>query len=102
IQAPLNVFDREPALFDRVFAVNVNLFWTDASAPETDVRRILTKRGLFVQVYEPPSADQRRRIGRAAAKNAEALFENVATKMATRGGIAMVAVIASGVKKRAA
>lgn len=102
VEAPFNVFDREPALFDRVFAVNVNLFWTDAYDPRTDVRRILSKRGVFVQVYEPPSADQRRRIARAAAKNAEASFENVTTKMTTRGGAAMVAVIASGVKKRAA
>lgn len=102
IEAPLNVFDREPALFDRVFAVNVNLFWTDAYDPKTDIRRILTKRGVFVQVYEPPNANQRRGIARAAAKNADELFENVTTKMTTRGGAGLVAIIASAPKKRAA
>lgn len=100
LNAPFSVLDREPALFDRVFAVNVNLFWTDAYNPATDIRRILPKRGVFVQVYEPPSADQRRTIARAAAKNAEALFENVTTKMSTRGGAAMVAIVASGSRMR--
>ncbi|HRO04871.1 MAG TPA: class I SAM-dependent methyltransferase, partial [Terricaulis sp.] len=28
-----NAEDREPALFDKVLAVNVNMFWTDAAAP---------------------------------------------------------------------
>lgn len=101
IEAPLNVIDREPTMFDRVFAVNVNLFWTDQYDPKTDVRRILAKRGSFVQVYEPPGADQRRRIARVAAKNTEALFENVITKMTTRGGAGLVAIIASKPKKRA-
>jgi cyclopropane fatty-acyl-phospholipid synthase-like methyltransferase len=102
IEAPLNVLDREPALFDRVFAVNVNLFWTDAYDIKTDIRRIVSKRSTFVQVYEPPSASQRRSIARAAANNAEEFFENVTTKMTTRGGAGLVAIIASGPKKRAA
>lgn len=101
IEASLNVLDREPALFDRVFAVNVNLFWTDAYDIKTDIRRIVSKRSTFLQVYEPPSASQRRSIARAAAKNAEEIFENVTTKMTTRGGAGLVAIIASGPKKRA-
>lgn len=101
-EAPFNVLDREPALFDRVFAVNVNLFWTDGYDIKTDTRRIMSKHSLFVQVYEPPSTSQRGGIARAAAKNADELFENVTTKMTTRGGAGLVAIIASVPKKRAA
>ncbi|MBN8606388.1 MAG: class I SAM-dependent methyltransferase [Caulobacterales bacterium] len=101
-EASFNVLDREPALFDRVFAVNVNLFWTDGYDIRTDVRRIVSKRSTFVQVYEPPSASQRRGIARAAAKNTEEIFENVATRMTTRGGAGLVAIIASVPKARTA
>lgn len=50
--------------FDKVFAINVNLFWTDPG-PELPVVRILLKKtGRLFLFYEPPAAAQRDRIAR--------------------------------------
>ncbi len=48
--------------FDRVLAVNVNVFWTAPAGAFTDVRRLLAPRGTLHLVYEPPTAAGLRKL----------------------------------------
>jgi SAM-dependent methyltransferase len=48
--------------FDRIFAINVNLFWTDPGPELPVVRKLLKKTGRLFLFYEPPAAVQRGRI----------------------------------------
>jgi len=49
--------DGEP--FDKVFAINVNLFWVRSSKRELDrVRRLLKPTGAMYLFYEPPDASR--------------------------------------------
>lgn len=41
--------------FDRIFAVNVNVFWLDAERELAAVRRLLKRGGAVHLFYEPPS-----------------------------------------------
>lgn len=50
--------------FSKIFAVNVNLFWTDPAAGIVAVARLLSPGGRLYLFYQPPSATQ---IGRIAA-----------------------------------
>jgi cyclopropane fatty-acyl-phospholipid synthase-like methyltransferase len=50
----------EPARsFDKVFAVNVNLFWLDAARGLDVVRKLLVSDGSLFLFYEPPSLEAR-------------------------------------------
>jgi cyclopropane fatty-acyl-phospholipid synthase-like methyltransferase len=48
--------------FDKIFAINVNLFWTDPKAELPVVRRRLKEEGTIYLFYEPPVARRRREI----------------------------------------
>lgn len=50
--------------FDKIFAINVNLFWTDARAELPVLRESLKRAGGLYLFYEPPAAAQRDRITR--------------------------------------
>ena len=100
IEAPFNAADREPALFDRVLAVNVDALWTGDGAEILDVRRLMHAKSLFVQVYEPPSAAQRTKISSALHGLLSPYFGSVTTEMRTIGGAPLVAVIATGAGAR--
>jgi cyclopropane fatty-acyl-phospholipid synthase-like methyltransferase len=51
--------DLDEGSFDKVLAINVNLFWTRNPAAElTTIRRALTPNGHRYLVYEPPTADR--------------------------------------------
>lgn len=63
-QAALEEMDGPAQSFDRVFAVNVNLFWLDAATGLDAVRKLLVSDGKLFLFYEPPS--------RAGRKQAEA------------------------------
>lgn len=102
IEAAFNADDREPALFDRILAVNVNAFWTGDGAEIRDVRRLTHARSLFVQVYEPPDAAQRAKIARILKRRLAPLFENVTIRMRTIGGAPLVAIIATGMRLKTA
>lgn len=60
--AALADLDGTEGPFDRIFAVNVNLFWTDPRSELPVVRKLLKKTGRLVLFYEPPAAAQRDRI----------------------------------------
>jgi cyclopropane fatty-acyl-phospholipid synthase-like methyltransferase len=53
------------ARFDRVFAVNVNVFWLGPAKELAAVRRILAPGGRLFLFYEPPSAAQLERAAEA-------------------------------------
>ena len=54
-------FDPGTARFDKVFAVNVNLFWTTPATDElTRIRRALKREGRLFLFYETPSAARAR------------------------------------------
>ncbi|MGH3039462.1 MAG: SAM-dependent methyltransferase [Gaiellaceae bacterium] len=53
-------------VFDKVFAINVNLFWLGPAGKELErIRRALAPDGRFFLFYEPPSAAQ---LARTAEK----------------------------------
>jgi cyclopropane fatty-acyl-phospholipid synthase-like methyltransferase len=56
--------DLEPGRrrFDRILAVNVNIFWTSPEGAFADVRRLLAPHGTLHLVYEPPTAAALRRL----------------------------------------
>jgi cyclopropane fatty-acyl-phospholipid synthase-like methyltransferase len=61
--------------FDKIFAVNVNLFWTRSPGHELDlVRRLLAPDGALFLCYEPPTAAR-----------ATDLTERLATVLADHG-----------------
>ena len=52
----------EPARsFDKIFAVNVNLFWLDAAKGLDAVRKLLATDGTLFLFYEPPSLEARKK-----------------------------------------
>jgi cyclopropane fatty-acyl-phospholipid synthase-like methyltransferase len=48
--------------FDKIFAVNVNAFWTTPAPTIASVRRLLRRRGAVYLVYEPPSVARLREL----------------------------------------
>ncbi|MFZ5675900.1 MAG: class I SAM-dependent methyltransferase [Pseudomonadota bacterium] len=50
--------------FDKIFAINVNLFWTDPRNELPVVRKLLKTTGRLFLFYEPPAAAQREKITR--------------------------------------
>jgi cyclopropane fatty-acyl-phospholipid synthase-like methyltransferase len=73
---PVDVADFDPrrARFDKVFAVNVNVFWTTPATEElARIRRALDPEGRLFLFYETPSAARARQ---AVARVADALRAN--------------------------
>jgi SAM-dependent methyltransferase len=95
-QQSFSAEEHGPALFDRILAVNVNAFWTGEGGEILDARRVMHRESRFVQVYEPPSADQRAQIARILKRRMARYFVNVTTTMRTIGGAALLAVVATG------
>lgn len=48
--------------FDKIFAINVNVFWTDPGPVLPVAGKLLKKAGRLFLFYEPPAAAQRSRI----------------------------------------
>lgn len=85
----------EPALFDRVLAVNVNTFWTDDGAAARDARRLMHKQSRLVLVYQPPAPEQRGKIARALKRRLAPYFPRIAAKQRTVAGAPLLAVVAA-------
>ena len=67
-------FDPGKAKFDKVFAVNINVFWTSPATEELiRIRRALDHDGRLFLFYETPSAARARQAG---ARVADALQAN--------------------------
>jgi cyclopropane fatty-acyl-phospholipid synthase-like methyltransferase len=64
--------------FDKIFAINVNAFWTTPAPNFAALRNLLIPKGLAYLVYEPPSAVRLRELrNRLPARIAEHGFEVV-------------------------
>jgi len=88
--------DIEGGRFDKIFAVNVNLFWVRPAPKELDiVKSLLTPQGTLYLFYEPPGAA---RVGGIAGKLEAALAEHgfaTDTRVpATDGSASMLCVVA--------
>lgn len=60
--ASLAAFDAGRAAFDRIFAINVNLFWLDAAREVPVVEGALKPGGRLLLFYTPPVAAKMRRM----------------------------------------
>ncbi len=58
--------------FDKVFAINVNLFWRDPARGLAIIRSILAPRGRLHLVFEPPTGAQVGRIAKETVTRLEA------------------------------
>jgi cyclopropane fatty-acyl-phospholipid synthase-like methyltransferase len=69
--------------YDKIFAVNVNLFWVRSAVDEmTLIRRILAPGGTFFLVFEPPTPEQ---VAELAEQIPAVLAENhFAAKVTTK------------------
>jgi protein-L-isoaspartate O-methyltransferase len=55
---------REAGPFDKIFSINVNVFWTDPRAELPLLRKLLKAEGMLYLFYEPPAAVQRNKIAK--------------------------------------
>ena len=62
-------FDAGNAHFDKIFAVNVNIFWTTPATRElAQVRKAIAPSGRLFLFYETPSAGRARQVAERVAK----------------------------------
>lgn len=60
--SPLRKLEDDGGRFDKIFSINVNLFWTDPRAELPVVRKLLKHNGSLYLFYEPPRAAYRSEI----------------------------------------
>lgn len=70
-QAELAAVDFKDRLFDKIVAVNVNVFWLEPARELAAVRRLLEPAGSFYLFFDPPSAAQAEPIADKLAANLE-------------------------------
>ena len=92
----LGAADLAGARFDKVFAVNVNLFWVRSSVKELDlVRRVLKRNGAMYLFYEPPQPARAKAIAqRVASFLTEQGFATTTLTTTTNRARAVVCVVA--------
>ena len=96
LATPLDAAQLDGERFDKVFAVNVNLFWVRSAARELELlRRVLKPGGTMHLFYEPPRADR----ARAVADNVVAFltaqgFTTTTLSTTTRPAREVVCVVA--------
>jgi ubiquinone/menaquinone biosynthesis C-methylase UbiE len=87
--------DFDDARFDIVFAVNVNVFWLDATSELKVIRRALSPNGLLYLFYEPPSADMTHDIADRVASNLAAngfeVTDTLRRELSTGAAVGIVA-----------
>lgn len=60
----------EPQGYNKIFAFNVNVFWTTSAAKELGIiRQHLTRKGTLYLFYQPPSAGGMKRISETVSQN---------------------------------
>jgi SAM-dependent methyltransferase len=62
LHSPLRDLADKEGRFDKIFAINVNLFWLDAKAELPLIKRRLKDKGRLYLFYEPPHAQRRQEI----------------------------------------
>ena len=95
VESSLETFHAGVGAFDKVFAINVNVFWVDPDRALTAVARMLAPDGRLFLFYEPPSVGQRTKAARLCANGLErhglAVDELVEQDLA---GVPLLAIIA--------
>lgn len=76
--------------FNRIFAINVNAFWTAPAVSLESVKRLLAPRGGLYLIYEPPSEGQLQKI-RRSLESALAVKEIRVTTFRKGHGLCVVA-----------
>jgi cyclopropane fatty-acyl-phospholipid synthase-like methyltransferase len=96
LATPLNSADLNGKRFDKIFAVNVNLFWVRSSVQELElVRRSLKRDGAMYLFYEPPQAARAIAIAeRVTGFLTEQGFAATTLAMTTKRASAVVCVLA--------
>jgi cyclopropane fatty-acyl-phospholipid synthase-like methyltransferase len=69
--ATLEAFDPGRRLFAKIFAVNVNAFWTTPAPSMRHLRRLLASDGVAFLAYEPPSKERLRQARASLARTLE-------------------------------
>ncbi len=78
--------------FDKVFAINVNVFWLKPARELAVIRGVLARRGRLYLFYEPPSPSQRKRlIDTCTAFLEDARFTVTQVLSASARGIGLIA-----------
>ncbi|MEJ3744485.1 class I SAM-dependent methyltransferase [Actinomycetes bacterium KLBMP 9797] len=92
--AALDVANLDGERFDKVFAINVNLFWVRSSARELErVKRLLKPTGAMYLYYEPPATSRAAAIAaRIAPFLAEHGFTTTVSMATTSRSTALVCV----------
>ncbi|GAA4731987.1 hypothetical protein Prum_003300 [Phytohabitans rumicis] len=95
--AALDAADLDDDRFDKVFAINVNLFWVRSSERELDhVRSLLKPSGALYLVYEPPDSSRAAAIAdRIAPFLTEHGFTTTVSMATTRRSMALVCLKAT-------
>jgi SAM-dependent methyltransferase len=101
LASPLDSADLRDDRFDKVFAVNVNLFWVNSAVGDANlVRRRLKPKGALYLFHERPPA----RAAAMAQRDANFLtaqgFETSTLRTTTRQGSAVVCVVARPASRR--
>ncbi len=82
-QAELASADFGDRRFDKILAVNVNVFWLKPARELATVRRLIDAEGKLYVFFEPPSSEQAEPIAEKLAANLEANGFRVAQKAFT-------------------
>lgn len=95
-QAELAAADLDGSSFDKILAVNVNVFWMKPARELAAARRLLDAEGKLYLFFEPPSPAQAEPIAAKLAANLEtAGFRVVRKAFAVLGPARGVSVIAA-------
>jgi ubiquinone/menaquinone biosynthesis C-methylase UbiE len=102
--AALDAADLAGERFDKVFAINVNLFWVRSSVRELEiVRRALKPKGAIFLCYEPPEMSRATAIAdRVAGFLTGQRFEVTTSFATTRRATALVCLTARPVARSGA
>lgn len=94
-QAELASVDFGERRFDRIVAVNVNVFWLEPTRELATVRRLIDAEGKFYLFFEPPSSEQAEPVADKLAVNLEANGFRIAhrafTVLGKAKGVCMIA-----------
>ena len=81
--------------FDKVFAVNVNVFWTHPGQGLDVVRGLMAEEGIFYLVYHPPvgtdTAALTEKVTKALAENGFSVVEAVRADLETAAALCITA-----------
>lgn len=97
LAAPLHEADLGQSRFNKIFAINVNLFWKKAARELERIRELLLPGGTVYVINQPPSAGKLRSIAESTGQNLmDAGFTIKQMNIGDQKPIPVVCVIAVG------